>query len=383
MRLTAAAAAALLVALALARASAAALPPRQKVLADGLKAVRYYADLAGVTNSSQPGRLHHPECGWEYATFMTGVARLRRETGDPGLRRMLQSFGDQYGWQMCPLNSYPYLNPGESFLNPDNQLCAATYIEVYDSSPLRSRNDSWIEWTRRQYDSEIQAGHRTYWSWVDALYMSMNVLARLGEVTGEQAYYDHMWRNFEYGVGPEGYNFWDEEESLFYRDPPSQPGTPPGVFWSRGNGWALGALVAAIEHSPADEPHRGVYVDYFKNQTARLAKLQGADGCWRSSLTRADFNPLPETTGTALFTYGMAWGIKAGLLDDNTFRPVVEKAWECLTTVSLQPSGRVGNCQPVGAAPGRNIGPESTSSFCVGQFALAASAVSKIAPGRR
>jgi rhamnogalacturonyl hydrolase YesR len=74
------------------------------------------------------------------------------------------------------------------------------------------------------------------------------------------------------------------------------------VFWARGNGWALGALVAAIEHSPPDEPHRGAYVGYFKNHTARLAGLQGADGCWRSSLTRPDFNPLPETTGTALFT---------------------------------------------------------------------------------
>jgi surfactin synthase thioesterase subunit len=44
-------------------------------------------------------------------------------------------------------------------------------VELYDSSPLRSRNDTWLEWTRQQYDLEIREGVHTYWSWVDALYM--------------------------------------------------------------------------------------------------------------------------------------------------------------------------------------------------------------------
>lgn len=91
----------------------------------------------------------------------------------------------------------------------------------------------------------------------------------------------------------------------------------------------------------------------------------------------------PPQTPPPPSSYGLAWGIKAGLLDEKAFGPVVEKGWGCLTAVSLQPSGRVGNCQPVGAAPGRNIGPESTSSFCVGQFALAAAAVSELAPAGR
>jgi rhamnogalacturonyl hydrolase YesR len=92
-----------------------------------------------------------------------------------------------------------------------------------------------------------------------------------------------------------------------------------------------------------------------------------------------EFNPTPETTGTALFTYAMAYGISAGLLDPAVFLPVVQKSWGCLTTVSLHADGSVGNCQPVGAAPGVNFGAESTSSFCVGQFAMAATAVAQLA----
>lgn len=93
----------------------------------------------------------------------------------------------------------------------------------------------------------------------------------------------------------------------------------------------------------------------------------------------ADFYPVPETTGTALFTYAMAFGISTGLLDSPTYLPVVERAWGCLTTVSLHPDGTVGNCQPVGWAPTQDFGPEDTSSFCVGQFAMAAAAVAQLA----
>jgi hypothetical protein len=52
--------------------------------------------------------------------------------------------------------------------------------------------------------------------------------------------------------------------------------------------------------------------------------------------------------------------------------PAFQKAWHCLSTVSLHPDGTVGNCQPVGYQPLPNFGRESSSSFCVGQFAMAA-----------
>jgi rhamnogalacturonyl hydrolase YesR len=94
----------------------------------------------------------------------------------------------------------------------------------------------------------------------------------------------------------------------------------------------------------------------------------------------AELYPVPETTGAALFTYAMAYGTSVGLLDHHTYLPVVQKAWQCLSTVSLHPDGTVGNCQPVGYQPLPNFGRESTSSFCVGQFAMAAAEVAELAP---
>jgi unsaturated rhamnogalacturonyl hydrolase len=187
--------------------------------------------------------------------------------------------------------------------------------------------------------------------------------------------------NFLEAVAPEsagGFGFWSPADALFYRDPPSNPRSRRGVFWARGNGWAAGALAAAVEHSKGDDARRGVYAGYLQAMAKRLAALQGADGCWRASLTDTGFNPAPETTGTALYTYALARGIALGVLGAHDYLPAVEAGWQCLATTSLQPSGHVGFCQPVGAGPGRNFDALSTNSFCVGQFLLAASAVAKL-----
>lgn len=80
-----------------------------------------------------------------------------------------------------------------------------------------------------------------------------------------------------------------------------------------------------------------------------------------------------------MFTYAMAYGISEGILDAAIYLPVVERSWTCLTTISLHPDGRIGNCQPVGYAPQPDFGRNTTSSFCVGHFALAATAVAQLA----
>jgi rhamnogalacturonyl hydrolase YesR len=187
-----------------------------------------------------------------------------------------------------------------------------------------------------------------------------------------------------------GWRFWSPSDALFHRDPPvaaaqqqePQQQQQAPIFWARGNGWALGALAAALEFTPRADPHRAVYADLLQRHAARLAQLQGADGCWRVSLTDPNFNPTPETTGTAMFAYGMAYGVRTGLLARDAYEPVVARAWQCLTIQALQPSGRVGFCQPVGMGPHRNFDFNSTSSFCAGQFALAAAEVAQLSSNR-
>ena len=54
------------------------------------------------------------------------------------------------------------------------------------------------------------------------------------------------------------------------------------------------------------------------------------DGLWNPSLVSyADFGG-KEMSGTALFLYGMAWGIQKGYLKSTIYKPVCDKAWEGL-----------------------------------------------------
>jgi rhamnogalacturonyl hydrolase YesR len=116
----------------------------------------------------------------------------------------------------------------------------------------------------------------------------------------------------------------------------------------------------------------------YKQLSATLATIQRSDGAWGANLLNATASPDPETTGTANFVYGMAWGITNGVLDAASFLPVVTKGWSYLSGKALKPNGFVSYCQPVGASPA-NVDQTMTSDFCVGQFLLAASEMAKLA----
>jgi hypothetical protein len=91
----------------------------------------------------------------------------------------------------------------------------------------------------------------------------------------------------------------------------------------------------------------------------------------------------PETSGTAFFTYAIAWGINKGHLDNATYRPVVEKAWNAMVAKAVHPNGKLGWVQGVGENPesSQPVTYESTADFGVGAFLLAGSEVVKMAGG--
>ena len=128
----------------------------------------------------------------------------------------------------------------------------------------------------------------------------------------------------------------------------------------------------------ADDAKRADYAKVVTDMAGALKKVQGTDGMWRSNLLVPTQYPNQETTGTGLFTYGMAWGLSNGLLDNATYLPVVQKAWTGLTSV-VSANGAVGWCQPVGAGPAAATS-GSTTPFGVGAWLLAASEVAKLQP---
>jgi hypothetical protein len=114
---------------------------------------------------------------------------------------------------------------------------------------------------------------------------------------------------------------------------------------------------------------------------AALKTVQRADGFWNMSLSDPGHYPGPETSGTALFVYGMAWGMSNGLLSKTIYKPVVTKAWNALVTTAVHPSGQMGYVQGVGKEPMpfQQVPYESSADFGVGVFLLVGSEVFKMA----
>jgi rhamnogalacturonyl hydrolase YesR len=108
---------------------------------------------------------------------------------------------------------------------------------------------------------------------------------------------------------------------------------------------------------------------------ARLRQLQKPDGYWAPSLLAPENSP-PETSGTAFYTYGMAWGIKAGLLKREEYEPSVRRGWAALSR-AIQPDGRLGWVQQVSDRP-EKVEAGDTQYYGVGAFLLAATAVADL-----
>jgi rhamnogalacturonyl hydrolase YesR len=131
----------------------------------------------------------------------------------------------------------------------------------------------------------------------------------------------------------------------------------------------VGALPRILENLEANDPYRGKYELLLKEMSSRLIQLQGDDGMWRASLLDPDEFPMKESSGTAFFCYGMAWGINNGILERDKFLPAVLSAWEGLCNV-VNEYGRVCYVQPGGASP--VVFPERyTHAYAVGGFLLA------------
>jgi rhamnogalacturonyl hydrolase YesR len=83
--------------------------------------------------------------------------------------------------------------------------------------------------------------------------------------------------------------------------------------------------------------------------------------------------PAPETSGTAFFTYALAWGINEGYLSSSMYRPVVEAGWEGLVE-AVNEEGRLGWVQSVGAEPA-SVQRSDTGAYAVGGLLMAGSEV--------
>jgi rhamnogalacturonyl hydrolase YesR len=166
---------------------------------------------------------------------------------------------------------------------------------------------------------------------------------------------------------------------LYSRDATFIPKTEKNgqkVFWGRGEGWVLGGLARTLQYLPKDDPARAKYVSQLKGMSAALAKLQRPDGLWGAGLLDPKAYDQPEISGSALITFGMAWGVNEGILDRKVYMPVIAKAWAGMLQ-HVYADGRLGDIQQTGSEPAA-FKPSASYTYGVGGFLLAGSEIRKM-----
>ncbi|HEY3253279.1 MAG TPA: glycoside hydrolase family 88 protein, partial [Polyangiaceae bacterium] len=135
---------------------------------------------------------------------------------------------------------------------------------------------------------------------------------------------------------------------------------------------------------PDSEPHRAEYLADFKNMAEALRAVQRSDGFWNVSLHDATHFGGPELTGTSLFTYGMAWGVRQGILAPASYQPLIDRAWAAMAS-AVHENGFLGYVQGTGKQPsdGQPVTfdqPPDYEDFGLGCFLLGGSEVARLAP---
>ena len=304
--------------------------------------------------------------------------------------KYISDWGNAHSW--TPRN-------GVTTRDADDYCCSQTYLDMYwmEDRGVASKSGAAYLPTKQCLDNLIQAedtpwvaggqtkstGSDRDWTWIDAIQMGLPVfskMARIAHLSGDMdadRYTDKGWDMYEASREEIGGGLLNVKDGLWWRDadfvPPYKEPNGEDCYWSRGNGWVYAALVRAMDAMlvakgaapPAfmeslGEPkwsnikvdeHFNDYRRDFLLMTKALLACQREDGFWNVSLHDETNYGGVELSGTALFIYGMAWGVRHGYLSAKKYEPVIYRTWEAMVKTCLHPDGFLGYVQGTGKQP--------------------------------
>ena len=301
-----------------------------------------------------------PSSLWTRAVYYEGLMALNAI--DPQQRYIdyAMTWADFHKW--TPRN-------GVNTLDADDQCCGQTYVELAAlkggdqkallANVIANLDHQMVIPNSKKQTSTPKAKTNVnslygWWTWIDAIQMAMPLYMQIANVTGEQKYRDHAMQMYRWTRNECGGGLFNTKDGLWWRDadyvPPYKEKDGKDCYWSRGNGWVYAAIVRCMNQlSPKSKEYKELKKDFLL-MSKGLLSCQHEDGFWHASLVSDADYPTPEMTGTALFLYGMAWGIQQGLLKAKTYRPACDKAWQALASC-VHNDGFLGWNQGTGKEP--------------------------------
>lgn len=298
-----------------------------------------------------------PSSLWTRAVYYEGLMELYKVDAQQRYIDYTDRWADFHKW--TPRN-------GITSCDADDQCCEQTYLDRY----MMTGQEKMIVHVKENLAHQMKTGNDRkangalygWWTWIDAIQMAMPVYSKMYRITGEQKYIDHAMRMYTWSRDTLAGGLFNTQEGLWWRDadyvPPYKEKDGNNCYWSRGSGWVYAALVKVLEDLEAMPKLSKQSKKYYKSlkkdfvlMSNGLLKCQREDGFWNPSLMSEANYGGKELTGTALFLYGMSWGLNHGLLKNKQYKPACDRAWKAMVKDAVHPDGFLGWVQGTGKDP--------------------------------
>lgn len=213
-------------------------------------------------------------------------------------------------------------------LNVDLSMFGSLPLELYKITGEQRYLDLGMSYAESQWAlpadaTEMQkswAGKGLSWQtrlWIDDMYMLTIMQAQAYRVTGKREYIDRAAKEMVIYL-----DSLQKPNGLFYH----APDVP--FYWGRGNGWMAAGMTELLKALPTDNPDRTRIMEGYLTMMESLRKYQSPEGMWNQLVD--DSECWAETSGSAMFTYAIITGVKAGWLNPKKYGEAARKAWMSL-----------------------------------------------------
>ena len=165
------------------------------------------------------------------------------------------------------------------------------------------------------------------------MFMLGSMMGRSYALTQEERYLDIL-TNFLVEMGTQQISglYWHDRETPFY--------------WGRGNGFAVLGLAETLTYLPQPHPLYADILLMYQKLLNGLLKYQNPSGCYHQVITLP--GSYQELTSTCMIGYGIARGIRLGLLDQS-YLPILKSLWNGTKARVTETGDVVDGCTGTGA----------------------------------
>ena len=153
----------------------------------------------------------------------------------------------------------------------------------------------------------------------DAVFMGTPILVQVGHLTGEQKYHNMALRHMRFMLK---LNL--RKDGLHRHSPLDESA------WGRGNGFPALGLALSLTNFPKNHPGRKEMLAAFQSHIAALVRHQDPTGMWHQVVDHPE--SYRELSSTSMITYSIIRGVRNGWLKEETYRPVITKAFNAIKT---------------------------------------------------